>query len=118
MPLMGAGVLLHGEGMTLKYRLEAGGREPQWWDRALFWACWAVQRPSGGSLSCSLPSLRPKANETYAGLTFQSWEGGDWTITIAGKKRRVGIGMAARGAPNDGPLSASLQILSARTRCR
>lgn len=39
--LLGAGVLLHGAGMTLKYRLEAGGREPQWWDRALFWACWA-----------------------------------------------------------------------------
>jgi len=42
LPLLGAGVLLHGAGMTLKYRLEAGGREPQWWDRALFWACWAV----------------------------------------------------------------------------
>lgn len=42
LPLLGAGVILHGAGMTLKYRLEAGGREPQWWDRTLFWACWAL----------------------------------------------------------------------------
>ena len=40
--LLGAGLLLHGAGMTLKYRLETGSREPQWWDRALFWACWAI----------------------------------------------------------------------------
>ena len=42
LPLLGAGLLLHGAGMTLKYRLEAGGREPQWWDRTLFWACWVI----------------------------------------------------------------------------
>jgi hypothetical protein len=42
LPLLGAGVLLHGAGMTLKHRLEAGDHEPQWWDRTLFWACWAA----------------------------------------------------------------------------
>jgi hypothetical protein len=41
LPLLGAGVLIHGAGMTLKYRLEAGGREPEWWVRTLFWVCWA-----------------------------------------------------------------------------
>ena len=42
LPLLGAGLLLHGAGMTLKYRLETGSREPQWWERALFWACRAI----------------------------------------------------------------------------
>jgi hypothetical protein len=42
LPLLGAGVRLHGAGMTFKYRLEAGDREPQWWDRTLSWACWAA----------------------------------------------------------------------------
>lgn len=40
--LLGAGLLLHGAGMTLKYRLETGSRQPQWWDRTLFWACWSI----------------------------------------------------------------------------
>lgn len=41
LPLLVVGVLLHGVGMTLKYRLEAGGRMTPGWVRALFWMCWA-----------------------------------------------------------------------------
>ena len=40
--LLGTGALLHGAGMTLKHRLEAGDHDLQWWDRTLFWACWAA----------------------------------------------------------------------------
>jgi hypothetical protein len=41
LPLLAAGVLVHGAGMTLKYRLESRDGPPVWWERALFWACWA-----------------------------------------------------------------------------
>lgn len=41
MPLLVAGVLVHGAGMTLKYRLEGRDAPPLWWERALFWLCWA-----------------------------------------------------------------------------
>ena len=40
LPLLVAGVLVHGVGMTLKYRLESRGGQPLWWERALFWGCW------------------------------------------------------------------------------
>ncbi|HEY8876042.1 MAG TPA: hypothetical protein VIN03_00675 [Roseateles sp.] len=40
LPLLIGGALVHGIGMTLKYRLEAGNRPPRWWEQALFWACW------------------------------------------------------------------------------
>jgi len=33
-PLLMGGVLVHGAGMTLKYRFEARGGPPLWWDRA------------------------------------------------------------------------------------
>ena len=40
-PLLVVGVLVHGAGMSLKYRLESRGGPPVWWERAMFWACWA-----------------------------------------------------------------------------
>ena len=40
-PLLVAGLLVHGLGMTLKYRLESRDGSPIWWERALFWLCWA-----------------------------------------------------------------------------
>ncbi len=39
-PILVAGVLVHGVGMTLKHRLESVERQPLWWERALFWLCW------------------------------------------------------------------------------
>ena len=41
MPLLVGGVLVHGAGMTLKYRLESRDGPLVWWERALFWLCWA-----------------------------------------------------------------------------
>jgi hypothetical protein len=40
MPLLVAGIVVHGLGMTLKYRLETRAGAPLWWERALFWLCW------------------------------------------------------------------------------
>lgn len=39
--LLAAGALVHGAGMTLKYRLETSNGPRLWWERALFWLCWA-----------------------------------------------------------------------------
>ena len=39
-PILVAGVLVRGTGMSLKHRLEAAERPPLWWERALFWLCW------------------------------------------------------------------------------
>ena len=39
-PLLVAGVVVHGTGMTLKYRMESRERRPLWWERALLWLCW------------------------------------------------------------------------------
>lgn len=41
LPLLVGGALVHGVGMTLKYRLENRDGPPLWWERALFWLCWA-----------------------------------------------------------------------------
>lgn len=40
-PLLVAGLLVHGLGMTLKYRLEGREKAPLRWERVLFWLCWA-----------------------------------------------------------------------------
>jgi hypothetical protein len=39
--LLIGGALVHGVGMTLKYRLESREGPPLWWERSLFWLCWA-----------------------------------------------------------------------------
>ena len=39
--LLVVGLLVHGVGMSLKYRLEAREGTPVGWERALFWSCWA-----------------------------------------------------------------------------
>jgi hypothetical protein len=46
--LLGVGLLVHGAGMTLKYRLEGRESPPAWWERLLFWLCWAFL--AGGGL--------------------------------------------------------------------
>jgi hypothetical protein len=40
-PTLIVGLLVHGTGMSLKYRYESGQKEPLWWERLLFWSCWA-----------------------------------------------------------------------------
>lgn len=40
MTVVGAGV--HGVGMSLKYALEHPDGSLRWWERALFWGCWAA----------------------------------------------------------------------------
>lgn len=39
-PILVAGILVHGVGMSLKRRLQAVEPGPIWWERALFWLCW------------------------------------------------------------------------------
>lgn len=39
-PLLVAGILVHGAGMTLKHRLQLADRQPTTWEKALFWLCW------------------------------------------------------------------------------
>lgn len=41
-PILAAGIVVHGTGMTLKHRLESAARAPIWWETALFWLCWGV----------------------------------------------------------------------------
>lgn len=41
LPLLVVGVVVHGLGMSLKYRLERRDGPPLWWERSLFWLCWA-----------------------------------------------------------------------------
>lgn len=41
-PLLVVGVAVHGLGMSLKYRFEARQGPPLWWERLLFWLCWAA----------------------------------------------------------------------------
>jgi len=57
-PLLIGGVLVHGAGMTLKYRLEARGGPPLWWERALFWLCWALLVMLGISIAAAALATR------------------------------------------------------------
>jgi hypothetical protein len=41
LPLLVVGVVVHGLGMSLKYQLERRDGPPLWWERMLFWLCWA-----------------------------------------------------------------------------
>lgn len=38
-PLLLGGIVVHGAGMTLKYRIERREGPALWWERALFWLC-------------------------------------------------------------------------------
>jgi uncharacterized membrane-anchored protein len=40
-PTLIVGLLVHGTGMSLKYRFESRQKEPLCWERLLFWSCWA-----------------------------------------------------------------------------
>lgn len=40
LPLLVVGALVHGVGMTLKYRLESRNGPPLWWEQSMFWLCW------------------------------------------------------------------------------
>lgn len=40
--LLAVGLVVHGAGMTLKYRLESGERALLAWERAVFWLCWIM----------------------------------------------------------------------------
>lgn len=51
LPLLVGGALVHGVGMTLKYRLEQRNRSPLWWERALFWLCWLCLAALGNWLA-------------------------------------------------------------------
>tara|TARA_B100001105_G_C22399454_1_gene448593 strand:- start:4453 stop:4731 length:279 start_codon:yes stop_codon:yes gene_type:complete len=42
LPLLVGGALVHGVGMTLKFRLESRESSPLWWERFLFWGCWLL----------------------------------------------------------------------------
>lgn len=52
--LLVGGALVHGIGMTLKYRLEQRDDAPLWWERALFWLCWLCLAALGVWLAAGL----------------------------------------------------------------
>lgn len=58
LPLLVAGVLTHGAGMTLKYRLESRQGPPLWWERTLFWICWAGLAALGLWLAIAFATAR------------------------------------------------------------
>jgi hypothetical protein len=58
LPLLIGGIVVHGVGMTLKYRLESRDGPPQWWERALFWLCWACLAALGLWLAVAFVTAR------------------------------------------------------------
>ena len=58
LPLLIGGVLVHGVGMTLKYRLETRQGPPSWWERALFWLCWGCLVALGLWLAIAFATAR------------------------------------------------------------
>jgi hypothetical protein len=40
-PLLVAGAVVHGLGMSLRYRMDQRAGKATWWERLLFWLCWA-----------------------------------------------------------------------------
>jgi len=54
LPLLIGGVLVHGVGMTLKYRLESRDGRVLWWERALFWLCWSLLAALGVWMGAAL----------------------------------------------------------------
>jgi hypothetical protein len=55
-PLLVTGIVVHGAGMTLKYRLEGRAGPPLWWERALFWICWLCLAALGLWLAIAFPT--------------------------------------------------------------
>ena len=40
-PVLVVGLVVHGTGMSLKYRRQTRQGPPLWWERLLYWGCWA-----------------------------------------------------------------------------
>lgn len=57
-PLLAVGLIAHGFGMSLNYRLESRDGPPLWWERAMFWACWACLVGLGVWIAASVISTR------------------------------------------------------------
>lgn len=55
--LLVVGAVVHGAAMSLKYRLESREGPPAWWERAIFWSCWALL----GALALWLAMTAPVA---------------------------------------------------------
>jgi hypothetical protein len=48
------GIAIHAIGTTLKYRLEHRDGPPRWWERLLFWSCWATLAMLGAWIAVDL----------------------------------------------------------------
>jgi hypothetical protein len=55
--LLLAGVLVHGLGMSQKYRIETNDGGLLWWERALFWLCWIILGGLGAWIAVQLATL-------------------------------------------------------------
>lgn len=58
LPLLVGGAVVHGAGMTLNYRFESRQGPPLWWERALFWLCWACLAALGLWLAVAFATAR------------------------------------------------------------